>query len=125
MQIEELRQAVAVLKVRRPELATRADRAAAILATREVKGIGIPGMWWVESQSKPGLRHLVTMNGERTCDCYDFESGRAPAGWCKHLIAMATLLRAEGKELERRGQVFSHLVEKGIPTMAALEMAKA
>lgn len=123
MQIETIRQMTQELKARKPELASRIERAAQILATREVRRIG-RDIYQVESQSNPGTFHLVTL-GPRSCDCYDFVNNRAPQGFCKHVIAVITMWKAEEEEREeRRGQVFAHLVESGIPTMAALQMAR-
>lgn len=124
MQIETIRQQVKELTSRRPELASRVERAGQILATRTVERIGV-NLYRVESQSKPGSYHLVEL-GPRTCDCYDFTSGRAPQGFCKHVIAVIMAQKAqETEQIERRGQVFAHLVTGGMPVAAALQYARA
>lgn len=92
MQLETIREMTRDLAARKPELASRVERAAQILATRQVRRIG-RDIYQVESQSKPGSYHLVQL-GPRSCDCYDFVNGRAPNGFCKHIIAVLTMQRA-------------------------------
>ena len=103
MQISTVKAMTQELKAKRPELATRIEKAAQILATREVERIG-RNLYRVESQCKPGSYHLVEL-GPRTCDCWDFENSRAPQGFCKHIIAVITMIRAEA--YEARGETLA------------------
>ena len=130
--VQTLREMVSNLGQRKPELASRAERAAQIIVTRDIK-VDANGQYHIESQSKPGSFHLVSMVGGKGCDCIDFTRSHAPQGWCKHLIAVAILRKAgqweqdkaRTAQLERKGQEFHRLVEKGTPVMAALAKVKA
>ncbi len=78
MHIETVKQMTQELKGRRPELASRIEKAAQILAARDIERIGI-NFYRVDSQTRPGNYHLVEL-GPRSCDCYDFANGRRPSG---------------------------------------------
>lgn len=136
--VQTLREMVQNLSARKPELASRAERAAQIVATRDIRQ-DANGQWHVESQSKPGSFHLVNAVGTKACDCVDFTRKAAPNGWCKHLIAVALIekgpqgntdktqtggAKATAAQLERRGQEFHRLVQKGYPIMSALQHAR-
>ncbi len=91
MEIATLRRLIAHGKTRRPELASRLDRAASIVVTRDMDH-GLDNTWSVESLSQPGHFHTVA---ER-CDCAD--ASRAPGEWCSHRLAVGLVERA--RELE-------------------------
>lgn len=124
MQIETIRKLTGELAAKRPELASRIEKAAQILATRNVERIGM-NLFRVESQTRPDSYHLVEL-GPRSCDCHDFVNGRAPQGFCKHIIAVVTMLKAQEQEtIESKSQMFAHLVANGMPVMAALQQVNA
>ncbi len=122
MQVETVKAIIQEVTGKRPELATRLEKAAQILSTRAVRRIGA-GLYQVESQSRPGTMHLVTL-GPRECDCPDFQH-RAPAQFCKHVLSVLVSLKAKEREsLEVKGQMFAHLVNQGVPVMAALQQVR-
>lgn len=95
---------VARVAERRPELAGRADRAAALLASRTVVEAG-PGRWLVQSQSNREGFYQVTFAATAdgrlvtpsACTCPD--AGRGDGACCKHQLAVWMLAqwRAESR----------------------------
>ena len=90
---------VAACKLKHPELASRVDRAAAIV--RHGGLTRVTDSTWLIPSSSGGAGYIV--NG--TCTCPDYtgihpQSGdmapvkdRAPRGWCKHRLAMLMLIK--------------------------------
>ncbi|MBV9322908.1 MAG: hypothetical protein JO352_03850 [Chloroflexi bacterium] len=82
--MNDLRALVERGKRRRPELATRLDRAAVIALLRTVRLLP-DGTYLVESDREIGRFYHV----RRQCECADRR--RAPGGWCKHRLAIGLL----------------------------------
>jgi hypothetical protein len=82
-----IRQLAAVRAAAQPALASRCDKAVALVLTGKVHLAG-PTQALVDSYREPGVQYAV--NG--TCACPDAKHG-APDGWCAHKIA-CDLLRA-------------------------------
>lgn len=82
-------------KQRRPELASRIEKAALIALFRRVEPHE-DGAYLVESDTTPGKFYRV--NG--ACECPDY--AKAPDSWCKHRIALGLLHKCARKEQERR-----------------------
>jgi hypothetical protein len=55
----------------------------------------------VRSASSPDTWYRVSLR-HRTCQCPDHVGAGAPRGWCKHLLALATIAAAD-RLLARRG----------------------
>lgn len=85
-----IRSATEHAKAHRPELASRVERAAFILVMRRIERDG--EAWTVESVSQPGKCYRVV---GCTCDCPDYF--RAPDHQCKHRLAVALQVYAEGR----------------------------
>ncbi len=50
----------------------------------------------------------------------------APQWFCKHVIAVIMMQKAQEREtIEARGQMFAHLVNQGMPVMAAVQQVRA
>jgi hypothetical protein len=96
IEIGTLRTLVDRGRERRPELASRIERAAFIVLMRRIEPVE-GGNWLVESDSEPGKVYAVTSDA---CDCQDYY--RAPKGYCKHRIAVAISIRGDEVERERR-----------------------
>lgn len=87
---ESVRRLVQQGSERRPDLATRLEKAAMIVLFRTVALDGPEEhLYHVESESQPG--RYYTVNG--ACDCRDYMH-RAPGGYCKHKLAVALVERA-------------------------------
>ncbi len=102
--IDELRELVNRCKAAHPELATRLDKAATMVITRNVACIG-DELYKVESESEVGRYYYVALDAnERAsrCQCPDVLS-RAPEGRCKHWLA-AHLQKAIDKAEAKRSQ---------------------
>src|SRR5690349_7004245 len=88
--LEQLRREVERVSIKAPELAERAERAAAIIAAGKVAYLG-DGRYEVIG-SEP--RAYVVDSAARTCPCKDHQH-RAPefkgSRWCKHLLAVFML----------------------------------
>jgi hypothetical protein len=90
-----LRAVLAKGQAEHPDLAGRMDKAAHILATRDVTPTGDDGRsWWVASETAPDQWYLVitTPRGVWPCTCKDHERRR---DWCKHALAIALLRRCQ------------------------------
>lgn len=62
---------------------------------------GMDGIFVVESESQPGKRYLVDLEGE-TCTCPAFAQGKTRP--CKHLIAAVLHEYEREKALRERGR---------------------
>ena len=87
MQEQLMRQLAAVRAAAQPALASRCDKAVALVLTGKVHLAGATQAL-VDSYREPGVQYAV--NG--TCACQDAKHG-APDGWCAHKIAV-DLVRA-------------------------------
>lgn len=86
--VATLRRIVQAAAARTPELATRLDSAAAIIATRHVEHV-THDVWRVGSWAERTNEYYVCMEtGHYACQCPDSHS-RAPGGCCKHILAVA------------------------------------
>jgi hypothetical protein len=95
--LADLRAIVDALRLEHPNAGPRLDHAAFIATFREVERGTSAGVWWVQSESDPNQTYMVTA-GQR-CVCQDF-ARRGELTWCKHLIAVAIVERAERLEAE-------------------------
>jgi hypothetical protein len=86
-----------------PLLAARLQRAARIVTSNPPRPVKhSESLWLVPSASSPGVRYLVDTENH-LCTCPDFQKhilarskGRkagAPAGWCKHRLAVEMVRR--------------------------------
>lgn len=80
--IQKLQVLVSNGKSARPDLASRLERAAMIVALRAIRRLP-DGTYLVESEQKPGRFYRVAAV---QCQCIDHS--RAPGGWCKHRLAV-------------------------------------
>ena len=86
--IARLRTVVGAAARRTPELATRIDNAAAIIAARHVEHVH-GDVWRVGSWAERTNEYYVCMEtGHYACQCPDSHT-RAPGGCCKHILAVA------------------------------------
>jgi predicted aminopeptidase len=94
MQTDTITRLVERGKAKRPELASRLERAAMIALFRTVE-LTDPETheYRVESEERPGSFYRV--NG--VCSCAD-HAHRAPGGWCKHRLSVALIERATADE---------------------------
>src|SRR5437764_37768 len=91
----------------RPELACRMQRAAAIVALRQIEPAtsGAPGAYWVQSESCDREYWVVLdSRGYRgdTCTCKDYVKRGGP---CKHAIAVRLLQACERAEARKATNV--------------------
>jgi hypothetical protein len=96
---QTLRTVLAELQAAHPERATRLDRAAMIVALRQIEqAMAGPGAWWVQSESDPTTEYYVVAlpSGRYSCTCKDYQQRGGP---CKH--ALAVVLRAACEDRER------------------------
>jgi hypothetical protein len=86
------------LRTEHPNAGARLDHASFIATFREVERGTSPSTWWVQSETDPNQTYMVTA-GQRCC-CQDF-ARRGEQTWCKHLIAVAIVERAERLAVDR------------------------
>jgi hypothetical protein len=96
--LSDLRAIVEQLRAEHPNAGARLDHAAFIATFREVEQGANPGTWWVQSETDPAQQYMVTA-GQR-CVCQDF-ARRGELTWCKHLISLAIVERAERLSVDR------------------------
>src|SRR3990172_9717642 len=100
MELSTIRELRRRLLEKHPELASRFERAVVVLVTRRIAQQG--NAYLVEG-SKAGDFYKVTwQKGEKSCECVDYGSGRAPGGFCKHIIAVCMMMKSE--EMEAQAQ---------------------
>lgn len=80
-----------------PDLATRMDKAAALLVTRSIECGESGRVWYVQSERHPDTEYPVTprRRGPWRCTCADFARRH---DWCKHGLAVALLQRCQAAE---------------------------
>jgi hypothetical protein len=106
----DIRRLVVAGSARRPELEQRLNRAADILKYDPPRHAGRDSrLWLVPSEQRENVLYLVDrLNG--TCQCPDYgqyanwrSNGTnrpprgAPAGWCKHRLAVEMICRLSGQ----------------------------
>lgn len=87
--LDSLREMAERGKTRRPELASRIERAVFIVVMRRIEQRG-ENDWLIESDTEVGKSYGVTLT---SCSCPDF--ARAPLGLCKHRLALGLARMAE------------------------------
>ena len=88
--VDVLRRALARAHRQAPEHGARLDRAAAIVATRNIEPTA--GGWLVESEREPGRYYLVTQNAFGVqCICQEYRNRGGLL--CKHILATRLLAR--------------------------------
>lgn len=78
-------------KARLPECNGRVEKAVKLVLMQDVRPLA-DGAVEVGSSSDPLLTHLVS---GKSCDCQDFQYGKAPEGYCAHRLAAAMLQRVQ------------------------------
>ena len=78
-------------KVKLPESAGRIDSAVKIVLAGDVEGQQEDGSWRVGSCTDPLVTHRVQGT---SCSCDDSQYGKAPGGFCKHILSVILLRRA-------------------------------
>jgi hypothetical protein len=87
-----LREALAKAHRQAPEHGSRLDRAANIVALRNIERIS--GGWLVESEREPGSYYLVSQDGMGVrCICLDYRNRGGLL--CKHILAVRLLALCE------------------------------
>ena len=81
----------------RPDLTSRLERAGSIARyDPPVKANGSPRLWLVPSEQRSNIVYLVDRVA-KTCTCPDFKKGKAPAGLCKHRLAVEMIARLDNE----------------------------
>jgi uncharacterized Zn finger protein len=114
--LSALRLLVEQLKQRRPDLATRAEKAAAIVLLRDVCTTDQARVYLVGSETRPDQAYRVNLN-DRACSCPDSE--KAPDRWCKHRIAVALIGKVQALH-EAEAQAAAHRAHRADVIGAAM-----
>ena len=97
---------------RRPDLASRLEKAAMIILFRTVELVDAAHHAYpVESEQEPG--RFYDVNG--ACECQDYQR-RAPGHWCKHRLAVALVERAadDAERAAREAVIDEWLASAGV-----------
>src|SRR5215207_5679817 len=80
-----------------PDLASRLDKAAGLLATGRVERGDTGRIWWVSSETDAAKEYAVAIfkGGPWVCNCPDFQRRKQ---WCKHGLSVALLKRCQERE---------------------------
>ena len=79
-----------------PDLASRLDKAAHILATGRVAADANPRIWWVRSETTATTYAVTMVRGQAWhCTCPDH---KRRGDWCKHGLAVALLKRCQERQ---------------------------
>jgi hypothetical protein len=112
--VNVLRAALAKAHRQAPEYGPRLDRAAAIIATRDIERVG--GGWLVESEREPQCFYLVTQDGMGTkCMCPDYRQRGGLA--CKHMLAVRLLALCERLAARLEAEQASEPIPFPAPTL--------
>jgi len=98
-----------------PDLVARLERAHAIVRNADIAYDVEQKCWYVESSD--GSTYYAVNLSARQCQCPDSLEGKAPRGWCKHLLALAIVGAAEAWELK-------HLLQPQSPPAAPTRAAR-
>jgi hypothetical protein len=112
--VATLRDLVNTATERRPDLATKLERAVNLVVLRSIQPASRPGSWWVQSEADPTSEYLVARTepaGTWVCLCQDFIKRGGP---CKHALAVQ-LLRAA---LRREARLQAAMPRRPEPALA-------
>ena len=94
--LDQLQRILDGAKAKCPDLATRLDKAAGLLATGRVRCGETGRVWTVTSETDASKVYIVTVQGGPwRGNCPDFQRRE---DWCKHGLAVALLKRCQERE---------------------------
>src|SRR5215207_3141990 len=92
--LDQLQRIVDGAKRKCPDVATRLDKAAGLLATGRVERGDTGRIYWVQSETDADKEYAVALfkGGPWVCNCPDFQRRKQ---WCKHGLAVALLKKSQ------------------------------